>query len=145
MTGMRPAGRLLAIAAAMHMGVVAAAAPAASAQDIVATADLPVFVELKPLLLPLVANDGRIIKHVYVHIAVEVASEKQADRLRPLVPRLRHALLRELYGVPLGQQDDPTRFDVGAIKARLLPVARHAIDDISITAIVVTRIEPVTG
>ena len=144
MTGMRLAGRLLAIAAAMHMVAGAAVAPAASAKDIVPAAELPVFVELKPLLLPLVDSHGRIIKHVYVHIGVEVASEKQANRLRPLMPRLRHALMRELYGVPLGQQDDPTRFDVGAIKARLLPVARHAIDDIPITAVVVTRIEPVT-
>lgn len=133
MTRIRLAGRLLAIAAAMHMVAVAAAA------------DLPVFVELKPLLLPLVADDGRVIKHVYVHVSVEVESEQQADRLRHLVPRLRHALLRELYGTPLGKQDDPTRLDVGAIKARLLPVARRAIDDIPITAIVVTRIEPVTG
>lgn len=133
MTRFRLAGRLLAIAAAMHMTAVAAAA------------DLPAFVELKPLLLPLVASDGRIIKHVYVHIGVEVASKQQADRLRPLMPRLRHALLRELYGVPLGQQDDPTRIDIDVIKTRLLPVARHAIDDIPITAIVVTRIEPVAG
>ena len=133
MTRMRLAGRLLAIAVAMHMAAVAAAE------------DLPAFVELRPLMLPLVASDGRIIKHVYIHIAVEVESEEQADRLRHLVPRLRHILLRELYGTPLGQRDDPARIDVGAIKARLLPVARHAIDDIPITAIVVTRIEPVTG
>lgn len=128
----RLAGRLLAIAAAMHMTALAAAA------------DLPAFVELWPMMLPLVDSDGRIIKQLSVHIAVEVASKKQADRLRPLVPRLRHALLRELYGVPLGRRDDPTRLDIDAIKALLLPVARHAIADIPVTAIVITRIEPVT-
>lgn len=56
------------------------------------------FVELDPLILPIVDNDG-VNQVVSLVVSLEVEDASAADRVKKLTPRLTDAYIQELYGV----------------------------------------------
>lgn len=55
-------------------------------------------VELHPITLPILRN-GRVRAHVTLVLTIELAEQRHLDELQSLRPRLRHAVLSELYGM----------------------------------------------
>ena len=56
------------------------------------------FVELSPLILPIIGSNG-VTQTVSLVIVLEVSSSSKADMVRTLQPRLNDAYIQELYGV----------------------------------------------
>lgn len=56
------------------------------------------FVELDPLVLPIVDNNG-VSQVVSLVIALEVADEKKAEEVKAMAPRLKDAFIQDMYGV----------------------------------------------
>lgn len=56
------------------------------------------FVELDPLILPIVDNDG-VQQVVSIVVALEVGGPDDADKVKAIKPRLKDAYIQDLYGV----------------------------------------------
>ncbi|MFQ5535398.1 MAG: hypothetical protein ACE5EM_11320 [Sphingomonadales bacterium] len=106
---------------------------------------LPHYVAVAPIQLPVIRSDGRVLRHVYIFVSVEVAEPAHARKLKQVAPRLHHAFLHELYGKPIGYPGDPLRVDIDAMKARLLLAAKRASGDVPIESILISRVQPVPG
>jgi len=57
----------------------------------------PVFVELHPLVVPIVDENG-VSQTVSMVVSVEVADDATAERVRILQPRLQDAFIQDMYG-----------------------------------------------
>ncbi len=57
-----------------------------------------IYVELNPLILPIVDENG-ISQTVSLVVSVEVADQMTADQVKNLQPRLHDAFLQDMYGV----------------------------------------------
>ncbi|MGB4058074.1 MAG: flagellar basal body-associated FliL family protein [Alphaproteobacteria bacterium] len=57
-----------------------------------------VFVELDPLILPIIDNTG-VTQTVSLVIALEVESEDRAKEVKDLTPRLKDAYIQDMYGI----------------------------------------------
>lgn len=55
------------------------------------------FVELNPLILPVITSEGRT-EVVSLVVAIEVDSQEKADKVTKFQPRLTDAFLSDLYG-----------------------------------------------
>ena len=87
------------------------------------------FVELDPLILPIVDNDG-IQQVVSIVIALEVSGPTDADKVKSLKPRLKDAYIQDLYGV-LNKHEALKGgvVQVGPIKERLNMATRKVMGD----------------
>jgi len=56
------------------------------------------FVELSPLMLPIVDNNG-VSQTVSLVVALEVADSGAADKVKKFIPRLTDAFIQDMYGV----------------------------------------------
>ncbi|MGB4106206.1 MAG: flagellar basal body-associated FliL family protein [Alphaproteobacteria bacterium] len=61
-------------------------------------ADTAEFVELDPLILPIIDNSG-VTQTVSLVIALEVEGKDKADEVRKLTPRLKDAYIQDMYGI----------------------------------------------
>lgn len=88
-----------------------------------------VFVELDPLILPIVDNEG-IQQVVSIVIALEVSGPTDADKVKALKPRLKDAYIQDLYGV-LNKHEALKGgvVQVGPIKERLNVATRKVMGD----------------
>ncbi len=94
--------------------------PVAAAVPVAAPA---VFVELDPLILPIVDQNG-VSQTVSLVVSVEVADEAAATRVKNLQPRLKDAFIQDMYGV-LSRKNVMAGgvLEVGKLKARLNTVS----------------------
>jgi len=129
------------MALALALAVLVAAPAAASSKGDGGDSEKdPYFVFISPVLVPLV-KDGRLLGNVFVHLKVEVDGSDAADAITRVAPRLRGRFSQALYNVPALTNPDG-RLDVGAVKKRLLPVARKYADGVPVRSVVVTRVTP---
>lgn len=56
------------------------------------------FVEMDPLILPIVDNEG-VSQVVSLVIALEVADQATADEVKAMTPKLKDAFIQDMYGV----------------------------------------------
>ncbi|MCB1783373.1 MAG: flagellar basal body-associated FliL family protein [Alphaproteobacteria bacterium] len=56
------------------------------------------FVELDPLILPIIDNSG-VTQVVSLVVAIEVGDASAADKVKTLSPRLKDAYIQDMYGV----------------------------------------------
>lgn len=56
------------------------------------------FVELDPLILPIVDNDG-VSQVVSLVVALEVSDAAAAERVKAMSPRLKDAYIQDMYGI----------------------------------------------
>lgn len=56
------------------------------------------FVELDPLILPIIDENG-VVQTVSLVIAIEVSAPENAGKVNTLAPRLKDAYIQEMYGV----------------------------------------------
>jgi flagellar FliL protein len=87
------------------------------------------FVELAPLILPILDNGG-VHQVVSVVIAIEVRDHKGAEKVKRLAPRLKDAYIQDLYGaLNLYAARDGGAVQVGLIKKRLTIMTRQIIGE----------------
>ncbi len=88
------------------------------------------FVEMDPLILPVIGNHG-VSQTVSFVIVLEVEDEKTADIVKHLTPRLKDAYIQDMYGV-LSRKNvmspDGT-INVGMVKERLGKVSQTVLGD----------------
>jgi len=82
----------------------------------------PVFVPLRPIVLPIVEGD-RIAKTTGVVLSLELAHGKTEADLDPDRVRLRDAFITELYAYLDQHADDPRAIDTELLKQRLTRVS----------------------
>lgn len=87
------------------------------------------FVELDPLILPIVDNEG-VQQIVSIVIALEVAGQEGADKVKAIKPRLKDAYIQDLYGV-LNKNEALKGgvVQVGTIKERLNKATQRVMGD----------------
>lgn len=76
------------------------------------------FVELAPLILPVINNYG-VTQMVSLVVAVEVDSQEKADKVTKYSPRLTDAYLSELYGTFSQKSPEGGVLPINFVKKRL--------------------------
>lgn len=87
------------------------------------------FVELDPLILPIVDSNG-VSQVVSMVVVIEVSSDRDASLVNKLQPRLKDAYIQELYGV-LNRHAalQGGVIQVGMIKERLNAISQKVMGD----------------
>lgn len=83
-----------------------------------------IFVELDPLILPILDENG-VSQVVSMVVSVEVPDDIAAEAVKNMQPRLKDAFIQDMYGV-LSRQAVTTggTLEVGKIKARLNSISQ---------------------
>jgi len=84
----------------------------------------PVYVEMEPLTAPFI-RDGRFAQYVVLVVNLEVANEKNAERIQARMPELRDAFVTELHTLAALRPPDQKLINLARIKARLLAGANR--------------------
>lgn len=87
------------------------------------------YVELDPLILPIVDNNG-VSQVVSMVVALEVSDAAAADKVKKLAPKIKDAYIQDMYGV-LNEHAALKGgvIQVGYLKARLNKISKHVIGE----------------
>lgn len=90
----------------------------------------PSFVELEPLVLPVVDEDG-VSQVISLVVALEVKDEQSALEVEKLSPRLKDAYIQDMYGALSnnGTTMQGGVIQVGAIKSRLSKISTKVLGE----------------
>lgn len=94
-----------------------------------AEAAKPEYVQLDPLILPIINADG-VTQVISLVVTIEVPDAASAESVTAKTPRLKDAYIQDLYGA-LGRQASTQGgvVDVGSIKARLNAVTHRVMGE----------------
>ena len=92
------------------------------------TARDAVYMEMKPLSAP-VFEKNKILFNVMLTLSLELPSVTDKDDVAAMMPRIRDAMLGELYQSGLLRNERTGRYDLQRLKRRMLKVARNAVPD----------------
>lgn len=94
-----------------------------------AEAAKPEYVQLDPLILPIINAQG-LTQTISLVITIEVPDVAMSEKVTALSPRLKDAYIQDLYGA-LGRQASTQGgvVDVGTIKARLNAITRRVMGE----------------
>lgn len=92
--------------------------------SLAASRESPVYVEMEPLTAPFI-RDGRFAQYVVLVVNLEVANEKNAERIQARMPELRDAFVTELHALAALRPPDQKLINLARIKARLLAGANR--------------------
>ncbi len=117
-------------------GLLSGPTPAeASAKEAKAEAEAPsrtlpeaAYIQLDPLAAPVIGG-GKIRYNVMLTLSVEVAEQSHKADVTRLMPRLRDAMLMELYARPVTRNDESGRIDLESVKERMFTVAREVVGE----------------
>lgn len=100
-----------------------------------------VFVQLNPLILPIVDDNG-VSQTVSIVISVEVADEAMAAKVKNLQPRLQDAFIQDMYGV-LSRKAVMKGgvIEVSKIKERLSAVSHKVMGDDTIKQVLLQVVQ----
>jgi flagellar basal body-associated protein FliL len=106
----------------------AEASPKKEAKAEPASRTLPevAYVQLDPLAAPVIGG-GKVRYNVMLILSVEIADPSQKAEVARLMPRLRDAMLMELYARPVVRDDESGRIDLESVKERMFTVARDVV------------------
>lgn len=87
------------------------------------------YIQLDPLAAPVIGG-GRVRYNVMLTLSLEIGGgpEDKANVAR-LVPRLRDAMLRDLYARPVVRDEESGRIDLESVKDRMFTVARNVVGE----------------
>jgi flagellar basal body-associated protein FliL len=86
------------------------------------------YIQLDPLAAPVIGG-GKIRYNVMLTLSVEVAEQSHKADVTRLMPRLRDAMLMELYARPVTRNDESGRIDLESVKERMFTVARDVVGE----------------
>lgn len=99
------------------------------------------FVELDPLILPIVDKDG-VSQMVSLVISLEVPGVNEAERVRIMRPKLQDAYIQDMYGV-LGDKATLKGgvIQVGEIKERLTRISKSVLGDDGVNGVMLQVVQ----
>lgn len=80
------------------------------------------YIQLDPLAAPVIGG-GKVRYNVMLTLSVEIADQSHKAEISRLMPRLRDAMLMELYARPVVRDDESGRIDLESVKERMFTVA----------------------
>lgn len=87
------------------------------------------YVELKPILLPIIDGNG-VSQIVNIIVALEVETLSMADKAKRMQPKLTDAFIQDMYGVLAEQAaTNGGMLHIADIKKRLLKVSNNILAD----------------
>lgn len=98
----------------------------------------PVYLQLDPLTAPVIVN-RRVSAQVILILSLQVKDLSAKDDITSSVPRLRDAMLRELYDKPVVREQSDGSIDIIGIKARMLKVAQSIYDTDQVLDVLVVK------
>jgi hypothetical protein len=115
-------------------------ASAFAAEPVTQAAPDPVFIELAPLVLPVISGDN-IEQIVQSSITIECSDEGRAAKIRTAKPRLADAYLQDLYGaIDRHQVMDGKILDVSRLRDELTRSSIGVLGEDSFSKILIQRI-----
>lgn len=101
----------------------------------------PTFVRLDPLVVPIMDNDG-ISQTISMMIVFEVADEEAGKKLESLKPRMKDAMIQNMYGM-LNQKAamENGALRVGYVKERLNAVAQKVMGEGVVTDVLLQMVQ----
>ena len=118
-----------------------AAGPRAMAADEGSAAPAgPIYVDLAPLVLPVIQGD-KVQQVLQFTITMEVADEKAAQHISDIKPRLTDAYIQDLYGaLEKRQLMDGKMLDVGRLRDELTRISVGVLGENGFRAILIQRV-----
>jgi flagellar basal body-associated protein FliL len=97
------------------------------------------YLEMKPLAAPVFA-DNEIAFNVLLTFSLELSDSSDRSEVARLMPRLRDAMVRDLYARGVRRRDGSGRFDLNGVKKRMLRIATRTIEDEMIRDVLVVSV-----
>jgi hypothetical protein len=83
---------------------------------------------MKPLSAPVFA-DNDIAFNVLLTFSLELSDTSYRDEVARIMPRLRDAMVRDLYARGVRRRGGSGRFDLEGVKKRMLKIASRTVED----------------
>lgn len=112
-------------------------AAAAAAKEL-AEAHEAIFVELAPMMAPVIVG-SKVKQQVMLTLSVQVKNVGAKNDLVRIMPKLRDAMLSELFDKPLVRDQSNGTLDIPGIKDRMLAVAHRLLEKDAVQDILIVR------
>jgi hypothetical protein len=125
----------LMVAAGLMVSLVLAGGPSTAAEK-EAEADVPIFLEMKGFLIPVIKN-GAVEKYVQIKVTLEMTDGKSKSLAEASFPRLKDGFYRALHDYFGFQRAGTKGINVRIVKARLMRAGAKAIGKNKIKAVLI--------
>jgi len=105
-----------------------------------AVEDGPVFLEMKPLSVPIRKKSGAIRYYMFLSMSMEFDEQDKKNYARKMLPRLRDAFLQDLSGRSVLFKDKSRGIDFEQVKRRLLKQAKKVLEKKAPTTLFVVKV-----
>ena len=85
------------------------------------------YVEMRPLTAP-VFKGNKVLFNLMLTFTIEVDSFRDKETVARMLPRIRDAMIRELYAHGITRHVATQRFDLDSAKSRMLKIAQTVVD-----------------
>ena len=93
---------------------------------------------MSPLVVPVIAND-QIVSHLAIEFQLELYNDLQAPKVKEVLPQLMDGYLRSLQVIASRRGDNGAKFDIVALKERMLMVSKAIVGPDVIRNILIQR------
>jgi hypothetical protein len=100
--------------------------------------DDSVYMQIDSLTAPVIVRQ-RVRAHILLTLSLEVPSVSDKSTVARAMPRLRDAMLRDLYAAPIVREDDTGLIDMETLRERMIQVARATIGTDLVKDILIVR------
>lgn len=100
--------------------------------------DDSVYIQIDSLTAPVIVRQ-RVRAHILLTLSLEVPSISDKSTVARAMPRLRDAMLRDLYAAPIVREDDTGHLDMETVRERMIQVARATIGKDLVKDILIVR------
>lgn len=100
--------------------------------------DDSVYMQIDSLTAPVIVRQ-RVRAHILLTLSLEVPSLSDKSTVARAMPRLRDAMLRDLYAAPIVREEDTGHLDMEGLRERMIQVARATIGKDLVKDILIVR------
>ncbi|MEQ9640882.1 MAG: hypothetical protein RIM84_12745 [Alphaproteobacteria bacterium] len=97
-----------------------------------------VYIQIDSLTAPVIVRQ-RVRHHILLTLSLEVPSMSDKNQVARVMPRLRDAMLRDLYASPIVHTEDSGHLDMEGLRERMIAVARATIGTDMVKDILIVR------
>lgn len=84
------------------------------------------YVQLDPLAAPVIGG-GKVRYNVMLTLSLEIGEQSHKASVTRVMPRLRDAMLMDLYARPVVRDDESGRINLESVKERMFDIARDVV------------------
>lgn len=100
--------------------------------------DGSVYIQIDSLTAPVIVRQ-RVRHHILLTLSLEVPSMSDKNQVARVMPRLRDAMLRDLYAAPIVREEDTGHLDIESLRTRMIAVAKATIGSDMVKDVLVVR------